>query len=151
MFRVYHYIFALSLFLFLLTACQPVNYYTLKDMPERSTIYLRKEVTGERESWDIINAYYSRIDGSRPGIFSSQNVAYFSPGTHRLEIMATASYGYNRPFWSMWDADSKEWDDTKVLEVNLLPGKEYDLLVSIHMSEDHGEFKINFKKRDSGN
>ena len=123
----------------------------------------KKEISGEVDEWDNIDAYYHRIDKSHPGIFSKHDIAYFMPGKHNIEIMVYASFGNTRGYmasiedgdfgtpvsYTALDPNSKEWYDSKLLEVDLLSGKEYELIVSIHMFEDEGEVKIRFIKRES--
>ncbi len=115
------------------------------------------------DSWNKIGAAFNKIDGSTPRFLSNHSIVYLLPGDHSLEIRVYASLDFDIYFpvsgyitssgtyetIGEWETVSlKSWDDTKTMDVHLLPGKEYDLIVAINMLADRGEFQISIQERE---
>jgi hypothetical protein len=91
-----HNILLATLLLFLLIACSPINYRNLADNPDRSIVYIKKALSGELNTWNKIEASFSKIDGKAPGLFANHDIAYLLPGKHALEVIVFASLEFDQ-------------------------------------------------------
>ena len=150
----------LSYLIFFSPACLPINYRSLKANPDKAIIFIVEELSGSLDSWNNVGTSISKIDGSPVGLFLNNNVAYLLPGKHEIEIMVSASLDIylDVPVWRYsvktresdtylkWDKITfKSWNDYRTHEVEVLPKQKYDLIVSINMLQDNGEFTICLK------
>ena len=147
----------------LLLGCNPINYRQLGAVPNKATVHIVTETSGELDYWSNIWAEINRIDGKHTGWFREKGVAYLSPGSHRLQIMAAADFRYEDFDWTKTytvhyeslrparylDSTLNYWTDYRSFGIDVQPNREYDLIVSIDMTMDSGKFTLRLEPRSN--